>query len=326
MFTPESIIYHKLGHTKSGSHKFQSRNKKIFQNKWVNSGRIDPFIKSKRLEVPKVENILVNRRTASGDVLVSTAIASALKNKYLNSNIWFCTSHPEIVANHPHISGSLKKENINKDIDLYINLDLAYESRPKINILDAYCNVAGVKREDCDFTINKKIVPNLPKNYLVIHAGYESNWVGRNWTQFSVIGKELVKLGYEIICVGAKKDFHIPYSLDFVDKTKIDELAYIIENANLFIGVDSFPMHVAQFTNTPGICFFGSIDPKTRIYRSNMTPVVAKNLACLGCHNKSISPSTVTNACKNENKNEECVSKVSVGLMFEAIKDKLRSL
>lgn len=46
-FTPQSKIYHKVGHSKGSSNILVSNNKKIFEEKWIATGRLDNFIKNK---------------------------------------------------------------------------------------------------------------------------------------------------------------------------------------------------------------------------------------------------------------------------------------
>jgi len=320
MFTPNSKIYHKLSHSGSGGHKYQEHNKTYFLNKWVHTGRIDPLVKARRDDKPEVKSILIKRETAHGDVLAATAVVGALKKKHPGCKIWFNTGHPELVDGNPNIDGFIEDVELSeRRFEIYYNLDMAYESRPKVNIIDAYSQIVGVKREDCEFFLKTKEVNCLPNKYIAIHAGYKTQWAGRDWPflKFDILSKRLIEQGHEVVCIGSPHDHPVTNTLDMRGKTDVYELAYILKNADLFVGVDSFPMHVAQFMNTPGVCFFGSIDPKTRIYRENMKPVVAKGLDCLGCHHRKPTPCTFTSVC--ETKFSDCINKVSVDDMMDAI-------
>lgn len=324
MFTPDSKIYHILSHSNSGGHNFQDHNKNFFANKWIKSGRIDDLVHEKRSDKPKVSSIYLKRTGASGDVLVATAVAKALKKKHPRCQIYFETALPEFLRKHPNIDTIVLKQNAAKvRCDVYYNLDMAYEVRPKCNILDAYCQVVGVKPEDCDFSLNTSIVENLPENYIVIHAGYNTPWAGRQWSHANFI--ELAeKLSQEnkLVCIGKAGDFSIPRALDLRGKTDINQLAYVMNKAKFFVGVDSLPFHVAQFMNTPGICFFGAIDPSTRIYRQNMHPIYVKNLKCLGCHHRKPIPCVSTTTC--ETNLNECTKNLTVEQMYNEIYQKLR--
>ncbi|MFC3396888.1 lipopolysaccharide core heptosyltransferase RfaQ [Brenneria rubrifaciens] len=50
--------------------------------------------------------------------------------------------------------------------------------------------------------------------------------------------------------------------ITFAGKTRFLELAALIDNAALYIGVDSAPMHMAAALNTPAVCLFGPTDHK----------------------------------------------------------------
>lgn len=52
LFQPQSIIYHDVGHTKSGNHAFKFYNFSHFSKRWIETGRIDDLVKAKRTDVP----------------------------------------------------------------------------------------------------------------------------------------------------------------------------------------------------------------------------------------------------------------------------------
>lgn len=318
MFQPESIIYHKLGHTNSGSHKFQSFNRNFFYNKWVNSGRIDEMVSDKRAKKIEVKNILLQRKGAYGDVLVASYITNALKKKYPNCYISFYTKCPEVLENNPYIDRILtnKDDFSERQFQLIYNLDMVYEYRPYTNILESYADVVGVKIDDCEPTIGIKEF-NIPyDDYIVIHAG-NTSWVGRNWDKFSSVSEYLLNNNQKIISIGKESDFKIPCTLDLRGKTTIQELASIIKKSKFFIGIDSLPFHIAQATNTKGLCYFGSVDPKLRIYRDNMNYINNNNLSCIGCHHRKPRPSVVTNIC--ETFNQECIKSISTDMFIDKI-------
>jgi GT2 family glycosyltransferase len=324
IFTPESKIYHHLSHSNSSGHQFQNHNKNFFVNKWVKSGRIDDLVNQKRSNKPKVSSIFIRRIAASGDVLVASAVAKALKKKHPNCKIYFEAGLPDVLKKHPHIDVMVSRQNSTKiKCDVYYNLDMAYEVRPKCNILESYCQVVGVKPQDCDFSLNTSIVNDLPQDYIVIHAGYNTPWAGRQWSHANFIElTEKLKKEHQIVCIGESGDFSVPCTLNLLGKTDINQLAYVIQKAKLFVGVDSLPFHVAQFMNTPGVCFFGSIDPSTRIYRENMHPIYVKNLNCLGCHHRKPAPIVSTTIC--ETNLSECLNNLTVEQMYQEINQRLR--
>ncbi|MEI8270766.1 MAG: glycosyltransferase, partial [bacterium] len=125
MFTSKSVIYHKLGHTSSGGHKYMQANMKYFKNKWVNSGRLHKVLNLPE-DKPKVETILIKRTHAHGDTLVAAGVCSALKKEYPGVKIIFSTIHSDVVANNPYIDEFVDISKIkNVKYDVFYNLDLS---------------------------------------------------------------------------------------------------------------------------------------------------------------------------------------------------------
>jgi len=311
LYQPNSRIYHKLSHTSKSKHPYHDYNKIYFVNKWLRSGRIDKFVGNPRpMALDKIESILVRRHSAHGDVLMAAAVAPALKKKFPDAKITFITTCKEVLKGNKYIDEIPDRENVlSKDYDLFYNLDLAYERRPKTNILKAYADVVGVSINDCELFIKQEAI-DVPNKYIVIHPG-RTAWLGRDWHEdrFNKIADRLRKLNYKVVCTGREKDRKVD-GLDLRGKTSMSQLAYVIANARLFVGIDSLAMHIAQAVNMPAVCFFGAIEPRTRIVNPNVIPVTAPNLACLGCHHRQLPPAVGLEVC--ETKNLDCEKKVTV--------------
>lgn len=328
MFTPDSIVWHKLSHSKIGAHVFHDINKQYFMNKWDSSGRIEKLINSKRpINRQEVKRILVKREAANGDVLTSTCILPGLKEKYPNAKIDFCTGCGQVLYKNPYINkivGQYEAFNNLHKYQLVIELDGAYERRPNLNFIQAYCDEAGVDSKLSKLFIHSEKLTNneLPENYIVIHAGM-TNWVGRNWDikKFEFIANKLLENNFNVICIGKGADRLVPCTLDLRSRISLFEMSYVIKNAKFFVGIDSMPMHIAQVNDTPGICFFGSVLPQYRLYNKKMLGINAKDVPCIGCHHKNIAPSTSLNKCKTGNL--DCEKQLSAETMWSLIKNQL---
>ena len=330
MFQPKSVIYHKLGHTASGGHRYFGHNKQYFFNKWVKSHRLDDLLMSEARPASQdpVNKILVRRSSAHGDALVATGVCAALKKKYPNARIMFTTMFPEIICENKYIDEFVDIRQLHsKQFDLFYNLDLSYEWRPNVNILTAYAEMVGVKTEDCKLSMNPQPLRTieLPTNYIVIHPG-RTDWAGRDWPHecWVEIAHRLLRQSEKIVCVGKYSEKEIPCSLDLRSKTSIAEMAWVMNNAKMFLGIDSLPMHIAQAFDLPGISFFGCVLPERRIYSKKMKGITARNLHCLGCHHRRPVPSTVTKSC--ETGTLDCIKQVSVDDMWFKAKDMLTEI
>jgi ADP-heptose:LPS heptosyltransferase len=71
--------------------------------------------------------------------------------------------------------------------------------------------------------------------------------------------------------------------VDF-SRTTIREMAALIQEADVFIGPDSGPMHIAGAVGTQSLVLFGSIPPEARInYYPTHKAIALSGLSCLGC-------------------------------------------
>jgi len=119
----------------------------------------------------------------------------------------------------------------------------------------------------------------IEKPYLVV-APF-SFWEERQWPfDFfkkvieGLLKKKVVK---KVIIVGGRssweekmlkeflKDFHLASILNLVGKTTLEELAFIIKNSEIYLGLDSGPSHLAYLLAKKVFVIFVSVDPKTRI-------------------------------------------------------------
>ena len=89
----------------------------------------------------------------------------------------------------------------------------------------------------------------------------------------------------------AVMDFNNKYSLwdkhsncINISATTLREMAALISEADVFIGPDSGPMHIAGAVSTSSIVLFGSIPPQARInYYPTHEAFSLQELSCIGC-------------------------------------------
>jgi len=62
----------------------------------------------------------------------------------------------------------------------------------------------------------------------------------------------------------------------------------LLARADVYVGVDSGPMHIAAFTGTPVVALFGPTDPaKVGPYGPGHRVVLREDLDCLACRRRS---------------------------------------
>lgn len=169
---------------------------------------------------------------------------------------------------------------------------------------------------EADLQKEKMIIDELGNNYILFHS-YNSRkgFDGRNTKKknLELVRKLVRNSGFDTFDIGNNNTQPICTHLGGLSH---DELFMIVKNCKGFIGIDSYPMHVAALYNKPIFGFFGSTHPFSvlPIFR----PIIfVRNdkLDCLNClvENKVESDvvkcSKPTEECKNIDKkklNEKC--------------------
>ena len=213
------------------------------------------------------KTILIRRRMAAGDVLLTTPVVEAVAKANPNADILFETEYPELFKGNHFVRIAAKRIPVNSSVPI-IDLTMAYENRPHLNYLDAYAEVAGVKLS------NRKPVLNwTPERKFARETfGDELRWcvinavnpdVNRQWPldRYAGVIKHLRDIGFKVAEVG-KYPGACKADLDLTGKTTVHQMAALIEFCKLFIGVDSLPLHIASATGTTAIGLFGVTLPE----------------------------------------------------------------
>jgi len=278
---------------------------------------------------PRPETVLVKREGMMGDVLWAGPVIRSLKASRPDARIHVATGVPEILAGHPDIEG------IN---DLPVNyiydrrLEFYYEYAPDRHILSGYAESAGLPDMEADPEIFltagevwdadhrlAEIRPG-PGPLIALHAGV--SWPERTWDWFfwDRLALELTaRLGADVLVLGKSPDFELtpwPGLHNQVDLLGIREMAALMSRADLFVGLDSGPMHVAAALGLPVVALFGCIEPAwRRPFRPIFEPVTT-DLACSGCQARRPIPS-FDGRC--ENGAYRCMKEIRPGQVFEAV-------
>jgi GT2 family glycosyltransferase/ADP-heptose:LPS heptosyltransferase len=279
------------------------RNKHVFLSRWGN------YLKERKRKPVTKDRIVVRRAGAQGDVIMATPILRALRRDYPHSAIVVETVCKDVLTGNPDITDVVHQLKL-LETDHVIDLNMAYERRPMEHAIAVYAELAGVKLQGNDDwrprlyphdTARVVAAQRMPDagRYAIIHPGSIEGWVGRQWParRWPDVIANLHKRGYKTVLVGNDATPGMATSLDFRN-VHFSHFSAIMERANLFVGLDSMPFHVAQAFKIPSVVIFGSVDPMLRIVPgSKVFPVTAARCGCLGCHNWLPAPRTVTNSC-----------------------------
>jgi ADP-heptose:LPS heptosyltransferase len=281
-----------------------------------------PYIRARRFDFP----IVIRRSGAFGDVLLTTAIMRRLHEEWPMCPIYYQTSVPEVLLNHPFARQSPGNISGNAWV---INLDMAYENRPGMHYIDAYGEAAGLvgkvphlielqwtkdaqDRADALFGVDEDDSP-----WCALHCG-PTFWPCRDWPigRFSELAKRLQRLGWRIVLVGGDCVSAVPCDLSIIGRTNFATLGAALSKCALFIGVDSMPMHVAQAAHVPTVGIFGGSLPQFVMTDSSkhVGVVGQKEGTDYGCRNMATGKTRVDG-------DGSCIRTVSVDQVIEAVAD-----
>jgi len=258
-------------------------------------------------------NILVQRRAAIGDVIMTTGVVRELKKKYGdNAQIYVATDCLDVYKNNPHIAGVMPVGAVDYGrFDVVYNLDDAYELNPYTNFVDAYFyRVFGDREvdksselfptaEDKTTVLNFQYQNELDR-YIVVHMR-NWHWQAKNidMTVWFEVYAHLFEADpdLKIVVSGGATDHFVehPNFVDARDRFSVQQLKLICDGAESFVGIDSAPYHCAAASTTHIVSLLTHLLPERIVpYRKwqlgyNSTSVQTLE-TCAGCNDRQPRP------------------------------------
>jgi ADP-heptose:LPS heptosyltransferase len=254
-------------------------------------------------------NILVHRRGALGDVVMTTPIVRALYEMYEgDADIYVSTDATEVYKHNPYVKGVYKPGAV-PDIKFssIFDLDDVYEMNPKNYFVDSFAyHVFG--NTEINQTLDIYLTPDETVEvmtrtrelvggdpYIVVHMrGWA--WPNKNMATQSWI--DLVEAVIErwpnlkIVQIGTDADNFLDGHENLVNGINqfgIRESKALIAGAQAYIGSDSATFHIAGATNTPIIGLLThltgeGIMPRREGDYKHKTVTVYPDVECIGCY------------------------------------------
>ncbi len=99
--------------------------------------------------------------------------------------------------------------------------------------------------------------------------------------------------------------------IDLQGTLSLGQLTAVIAGAQYFVGIDSFPGHVAQSCQVPAAIIFGAVHPQSRLWQEDTLWPITADLACIGCYHTHLEPSVPF--CMR--RDQACVTIISPDIM-----------
>lgn len=271
--------------------------------------------------------ILMRRTGARGDVLMITPIIRALKEKWPQCQIEVKTKCPEMISNHPDVKLAYHST---KYFDQFIDLDLAYEKRPEVHIMQAYAEAAGVvvppswklelypTREEEAWAMRFA----RGKPIALFHAG-PTCWPSKNWPleRMQEVVKRVKRLGFLTIAIGAEDSPDCGCDDSCAGTVSPQGTYALARYAKLFVGIDSMPLHLATAADVASVVIFGPTEPRAILRKSPRIVAVQASrddVPCVGEHGRR------TKAVTQAPCDGECIRAVTVSMVMGAIDHVIR--
>lgn len=274
--------------------------------------------------------ILIKRTGAMGDVIMATPVIFALAISG-EHQISFETACPEVLQNNPLLDAVYSRgSTVNyDDFDRVIDLDGAYEKRPKMHVIDAYLEEAGlsVRSETQMFPDETTLarmaemasqLKNGGKRLAIIHPAV--SWMNRTWdvNDWVNVVFQLQKLNFEVVTVGTRNDQQVLGTRSMQGCLGLLEIQALISSADVFLGMDSGILHIAGTTETPTVGLFTCALSKYRLpFRENCIGIDAP-IECVGCLHELPPPVTFAGCRFNTN---ACLKAITPEMVVRAVID-----
>lgn len=232
------------------------------------------------MKLEKQYNILVRRRAAIGDVIMTTGVIRELKKQYgENANIDVITENIGIYRNNPHVRTVMHTSSAidYNAYDMYFNLDDSYEYNPTMHFVDNYFyQVFGTIDMDKstelfpseeDIAVVEEDLKAIGDKFIVVHMR-NWHWTAKNISMdiwFEVYGKLFEQRSdFKVVTVGGPTDFFIeehPLFVDLRTKYNDQQLKYLCDKAACFVGIDSGPYWAASASKTHIVALLTHLHP-----------------------------------------------------------------
>lgn len=128
-----------------------------------------------------------------------------------------------------------------------------------------------------------------------------TTWESKNWflERYFELANDLIEAGYYVIFTGTRSDSEEIEKFISVDqnscsnlagKTDLEELTEVYNRAEIYIGGDTGPTHLAAAVELPVVALMGPTDPETHgPYGEGHTVIQDNSLECIRCWDKHCS-------------------------------------
>ena len=285
----------------------------LFNNKWSDEQLWDMNKELNRLNLEKYPELprAFVRHAGLGDCLLTLPFYQALHEE-TGGNTVIITHVAEAFRNeHPK---AIATEMDTHAVSDFVDMDLAYERRQHLSIVDGYSKAFGEQTGlDIQPWVREEKVRSTPMDllmvqrmsahdwrmpYVVIHTKNGGQSFKGHPSEFWMdLINRIKEMGYIVVSVGDQVDFNFGGEsiINLNGRTNLAMIHALMKNCKLFIGIDTGLLHIADGT-CPTLGIFTGTDPKKIV--SDEVHIIETSAPCKGCHHRRKNPPVTDYSCE----------------------------
>jgi ADP-heptose:LPS heptosyltransferase/glycosyltransferase involved in cell wall biosynthesis len=301
----------------------------------------DPIVRiSTELDPDDKMRILYAIPQTAGDILISTGVIEALQRKFPEASIYVATEKQffELLEGCPHVKKVI-------EYDPSMIEYRAYETwGPQKNLFDIVYNPYIVTQR-IPHWIHQGLGEYLGDVYAdMCNVEFGEPYIGRDDSILEQVGDEPYVVVHSqtrqdpkdydalpdaiqrikdirIVQIGGKDDRPLENAdVQLQGKTTWQQTASLIENATLYVGLDSAPMHIASIVGTPAVIVFGGTYAKQGVNPRSPDLITVIETPDRGpCHTSC----HLIDCAVKQHGFDKCINNIPVERVLEAIREKL---
>lgn len=221
------------------------------------------------------KSLIYTMPMSAGDVFLSTGVVSSLRRKHPGHVVYFATSpqYFDIVRGLPIIDEVIEWQPWMQDVGILEEVfDEVYT--PNLAVQMTWSNwVHGGKGRNlidefaiqCGVETDRPVLPETTGKreegtWIAVHTGGQKP--ARKYAHWVELVKNIRAAGIKVCQVGAADDVSLgEVDMSVIGTTGHASLVAVLRNMDAFLGIDSYPMHVANAVGLPIVALFGSSYP-----------------------------------------------------------------
>ncbi len=206
----------------------------------------------------EMDNFVAELRAEKFDMLINFTFSP------FSSYLTHAVSYPQTVIKGytRHADGTLRFAD---DVSAYFYAQVGLGKPNRVHVSDVMASMIDLEYTESDWSVEEIPATNLtlPERYMVLHVGASDpnkalspqSWIAA----LNVAGERFA--GLPVILIGASAEASLAVEiesgvvglpvLNLVGYTQIADLFAIIKRADVLVGCDSAPLHIASLTDTP---------------------------------------------------------------------------